>query len=682
MNSTLLVQTLAAILCLAPEVLSQVPADQLAKPPGSAQKFVVVSSAGSHGTSALWKSADGSVWSRESILLRGMVVEEDEAIHFGLNGQPDRITIRGFTPAGDAAETFAVNDREARWKTPVDSGEKAYDSRSHYLPYGGTMSALAVLAEKLNDAPGRRLRLLPAGEARLERLASLVIGDGPGRQTIWVYAIEGLALAPQPVWLDSHAKFFASVTFGLSIVPEGYSSSLEKLLAAQEKALASRSAAIARRFGSVSAAPVAFSNVKLFDSEAGRFFDENQTVVADKGLITAVGPASRTIPPRGARVIDGAGMTLLPGLWDSHMHVDTDFTGPMLLSLGVTSARDPGSSIASTLERAERIKKGELLFPSVYPSVLIDGKGPLAAQVGVAVDSAASAIAAVRMASEKGFTGVKFYGSMNRDWLIPAVAEAKKLNLHVHGHVPAGMRPADAIAAGYDEITHINMVMMQAMPDDVVRVSNGIQRFEGPGRYARNVDIASEPIQSLIREMAARHIASDPTLVAFESLYVPENGELSEAYRSYTGTLPPATERSFLAGGFKVPADLTRGDYRASFRKLMDLAQALHKAGVTIVAGTDGSGLEIVRELELYVESGFTPAEALQTATINPARLVGVDSKTGSIKVGKRADMVLVDGDPSKRVGDARRSVWVMSAGRLINADELRTAVGFAGRPH
>jgi imidazolonepropionase-like amidohydrolase len=681
MNSPTLVRTLAASLCAASSCLSQVPADQLTKPPDDAQKFAVVSTAGPHGTSALWKSSDGSVLSRESILLRGMVWEQDEAIHLGANGQPDRITIRGITPTGDAAETFSVNDREARWKSPVDSGEKAYDNRRHYLPFGGTMSAVAVLAEKLYAAPGRKLPLLPAGEARLERLASLVVGDGGRRQTVWVYAIEGLSLDPQPVWLDNNAKFFALVTGFLSIVPEGYANSLEMLLAAQDNALASRSAAIARRFGSLPNTPVAFAHVRLFDSEGGRFLD-NQTVVADRDLITAVGPASAIFPPSGARVIDGAGMTLLPGMWDSHMHVANDFTGPMLLSLGVTSVRDPGSSVSATLGRAERMKKGELLFPSVYPSLLIDGKGPLAAQVGVEVDSTEKAIAAVRMASKKGFAAVKFYGSMNRDWLIPAVAEAKKLNLHVHGHVPAGMRPAEAIAAGYDEITHINMVMMQAMPDNVVRVSNGMQRFEGPGRYARNVDIASEPLKSLVEEMAAKHITADPTLVAFESTYVPENGDLSPAYRPYVGTLPPATERGFLTGGFSVPKDLTRADYRASFRKMTDLAQALHKAGVMIVAGTDGSGLEIVRELELYVESGFTPAEALQTATINPARLVKADSTTGSIAVGKKADMVLVDGDPSTRVGDARRSVWIMSAGRLINADELRTTVGFTGRPH
>src|SRR6516164_6348839 len=180
------VRTLAAALCSASAGLAQVPANQLMKPPDAAQKFVVVSTAGQHGTSALWKSSDGSVFCRESILLRGMVWEQDEAIHFGPNGQPDRIAIRGFTPSGDAAETFIVDDREARWKTPVDSGATAYDNRGHYYPYGGTMSAIAVLAEKLYAAPGRKLPLLPAGEARLERLASLVVGDAAARQTVSV----------------------------------------------------------------------------------------------------------------------------------------------------------------------------------------------------------------------------------------------------------------------------------------------------------------------------------------------------------------------------------------------------------------------------------------------------------------------------------------------------------------
>jgi len=239
----------------------------------------------------------------------------------------------------------------------------------------------------------------------------------------------------------------------------------------------------------------------------------------------------------------------------------------------------------------------------------------------------------------------------------------------------------DAIAAGYDEITHIYFTMMQAMPDDVVAKSNGIMRFEGPGRYASHVDLDAEPMKSLIATMASRRITADPTLVVAESLFVPENGDLSPAYAPFVGTLPPATERGFRQGGFAVPKDLTRADYRASFRKLSDLVAALHKAGVPIVAGTDGSGLELVRELELYVEAGFTPAEALAAATIAPARLVEADKRTGSIAVGKAADLVLVEGDPSRKIGDLRHTRVVMMDGKLMDADALRAAGGFSGVP-
>ena len=322
-----------------------------------------------------------------------------------------------------------------------------------------------------------------------------------------------------------------------------------------------------------------------------------------------------------------------------------------------------------------------MLFPTVYSSVLIDGKGPLQAQGGISVSSPEEAIAAVHRAKDNGFAAVKFYTSMKPEWLWPAIKEAHKLGLHVHGHIPATLRPKDVIAGGYDEITHINFVMMQALPDSVVNIDNGIERFNGPGKYAKDVDLNAEPMKSTIKLMADKKIVSDPTISTFESLYVPENGDLSPAYAPYIGTLPPTVERGFRSGGFKPPAGVTRADWRASFAKLLALVGAMHKAGVPIVAGTDGSGLEIVRELELYKQAGFTNAEALQTATIVPARLVGADTATGSVTVGKEADLVLVDGDVSQDLGALRRTLWVMSDGALMNADELRAAAGFAGRP-
>jgi imidazolonepropionase-like amidohydrolase len=181
--------------------------------------------------------------------------------------------------------------------------------------------------------------------------------------------------------------------------------------------------------------------------------------------------------------------------------------------------------------------------------------------------------------------------------------------------------------------------------------------------------------------MAEKHIYVDPTLGFAEYVFVPENGDLSPAYAPYVGTLPPATERSFRQGGFAVPKDLTREDFRRSFDKLAQLVALIHKDGIPIVAGTDSSGLELVRELELYVKAGFTPEEALAAATVVPARLVGVENSTGSIAVGRNADLVLVEGDPSHRIGDLRNTRWVMMDGYLMDADELRKVSGFSGRP-
>jgi len=215
----------------------------------------------------------------------------------------------------------------------------------------------------------------------------------------------------------------------------------------------------------------------------------------------------------------------------------------------------------------------------------------------------------------------------------------------------------------------------------VIPVSNGIMRFEWPGRYAKDVDLESAPIKAIVGAMVSKRIYHDPTMVAFESLYVPDNGDLSPSYAPFVGTMPPTTERGFRQGGFAVPKDLTRADYRASWSKMVALLGKMHAAGVPIVAGTDGSGIELVHELEIYVQAGFSPAEALAAATIVPARLVGREAKTGSIKVGKAADLVLVEGDPSTRVGDLRQTRVVMLDGTLLDADALRRAAGFSGRP-
>jgi len=656
---------------------AKTPTSDLAVPPPTAQRFAIVSATARHGTSMRWIAADGTKMGRESMLLRGLANETDSASHAGGDGMFDRVIVRGQTSFGDAAETFAIKSGVATWKSAVDAGSAAYHSPAEYLSYGGPFDLQADFIEALLASSDKSLSMLPSGQAHAEVLASVFVGEGASKKKVTAYVITGVNNTTFAVWADESGKVFAEID-SLSYIPEGYESALPMLQKAQGDALALRSRDIALKFLKKPAGPVAFVNVRAFVD--GKRFVDGQTVVVDHGLITQVGPTGSVNVPKNAYVVDGAGKTLVPGLWDAHQHIGGDALGPELLSLGITSIRDPGNVNALTLSRTARRAKGELLSPHVYPSSLIDGKGPFTAQVGSVATSQEQAIALVRQAKAEGFDAIKIYGSFNPAWVSATTAEAHRLGLHVHGHLPFGMRPAQAIAGGYDEITHIFYVIMQAMPDSVV-TATGLTRVQGTARYSKDVDLHAEPMKSLVATMAQRKITVDPTLSVVEAFYARNNGDLSPAYAPFAGTLPASFERSLRQGGLAVPAGLTRADYRASFAKLQSLVGVLHEAGVPIVAGTDGYGMELVRELELYVGAGLSTTEALASATIVPAHLVGADKRTGSIDVGKIADLLLVDGNPQANIGALRQTKLVMMDGVLMDADALRAVGGFSGAP-
>jgi hypothetical protein len=665
-------------LCLFVPLLAcaQAATSELAVPPPTAQRFAIVSTTARHGTSMRW-TADGTKMGRESMLMRGLVTETDSTSHVGNDGMFDRVVVHGHTSFGDAAETFAISSGMATWKSAVDAGSTAYHGPAEYLTYGGPFDLRADFIEALLASPQKSLAMLPSGKAHAEVLTSAVVGQGARKKKVIAYVITGINNTPYAVWVDESGKMFALID-APSYIPEGYESAVPVLQKAQSDALALRSRDIAQKFLKKPAGPVAFVNVRAFVD--GKRFVEGETVVVDHGRITQVGPAGSIKVPKKAQVIDGAGETLVPGLWDAHQHVADDSSGPTLLSLGITSVRDPGNVNTLTLSRMARRAKGELLSPHVYPSSLIDGKGPFTAQLGSVATSQEQAIALVRQAKAEGFDAIKIYGSFNPAWVSATTAEAHRLGLHVHGHLPFGMRPSQAIADGYDEITHIFYVIMEAMPDSVVSAT-GLTRVQGTARYSKDVDLHAEPMKSLVATMTQRKITVDPTLSVVEAFYCQDNGDLSAAYAPFAGALPASFERSLRQGGLAVPAGVTRADYRASFAKLQSLVGVLHDAGVPIVAGTDGYGMELVRELELYVGAGLSTTEALASATIVPAHLVGADKHTGSIEVGKTADLLLVDGNPQTNIGALRETKLVMMDGVLMDADALRAVGGFSGMP-
>lgn len=666
-------------LLLAMQAAAQTPAEQLAKPQGDAMVWTITDAGGiHHGQVSLWADARGTHWSRVSLNLRGFISEVDEQQLFAADGTLETLIVRGRTPEGDAGETYEVKDGNYAWKSPVDHGSGKAKPGLDYVSFGGGFESFLFVVDAMLKSPTHSVDLLPSGRGRIEPLASLDVSNGKEKKSLKAYALTGFGLSPFPIWMVDD-NFFGTVGF-LNFLPHGWESTGSTLAKAQDEALAKLAPAQVAAIAKTPAGPVAFEHVKLYDADALTFRD-NMTVVADKGRISEVDASSAVKTPGNAQVIDGSGKTLIPGLWDNHQHYGDDSTGPLLLASGITSVRDPGNLPVESAARRKRIEEGRLLGPRIVPSLLIDGAGPYAAQVGLDAHSLKEALALVRRAKKDGYFAIKIYGSIDPAWVKPMAALAHQLGLHVHGHIPHGMRPLDAVRDGYDEITHINFVMMQAMPDDVVQKSNTLARIMGTAKYAADVDLNSKMMKDYLDELAQRHIAVDPTLVTFENGYVPDPGTYPPSVAPYADTFPSQYARGFLLSAQAPTQDVSRERMRASFAKLVMLVGELNKRHMTLLAGTDGQGFELIRELELYVQAGMTPAEALATATINPAKEYRLADKTGSVAKGKLAELALVAGDPSKNIGDLRQVELVMRDGKLMKVSDLRAALGISGPP-
>jgi hypothetical protein len=388
----------AAAMFLAVPVLAAAPDDQLAKPPADAKVWTLTSSNGvsRHGQVSLWTAKDGTHWSRFSFNLRGFVTEMDEQNRFAKDGTLQSMVIRGHNPQGDVGETYEVKDGSYTYKTPVDHGEGKTAPNLAYVSFGGTFDSFTFLIDAMLKSPDHSINLLPSGTGHIAPLTGLDVTNAKGeKKHLTAYAITGFGLSPFPIWMDGD-KFFGTPGV-VAFLPEGWESVGAAMSKAQDEALAKLAPAQYAAIAKTPAGPVAFTNVKLYDADARKFRDA-MTVVVANGVVTSVGPSAKTKAPANAQVIDGAGKTLIPGLWDNHQHYGDDSTGPLLLASGITSVRDPGNQENELLARKKRIDDGKLLGQRIVPSLLIDGPGQYTAQVAYVVHNQDEAVAAVRHA--------------------------------------------------------------------------------------------------------------------------------------------------------------------------------------------------------------------------------------------------------------------------------------------
>lgn len=655
-----------------------------AKPPAApknAATWSILSASGQHGQEQVWTTKDGVRHAQMNILLRGLIFDVQSDMRLAPDGRPLSVVITGSTPSGDAGETFAVENGTAKWKTPVDSGETPWRENLVYIPYGGPNDTLAVLVDAVLKDADRKFDAIPGGAARITDLVTKEFSANGKTKTLKAVLIEGLGFSPSPVWIDENNRFFA-VTGGLSWLPKGWEPIRADLVKAQEEAIAARAPAERARLLKDAAGPVLFRNVTVYDAPTNGFLP-GMSVLVEGGKIVKVGKAKKVKAPKNGVVIDGSDKTLVPGLWDMHHHYGDDSQGPLDLAQGVTSVRDIGNDREQLLARKKRIDEGALLGPKIYPVLGIDGDGPLAAQSFVRIKSVEEGLKAVQEGKKDGFFGIKLYGTIKPEWVAPIAAEAARNGMSVQGHIPAGMRPSEAVAAGYTGINHINFVVMEAMPDDVLKTSNGLNRFFGPGRYAKDVDLSAAPMAPFIETLAAKKIVIDPTLTVYESNFRYDQGEIAAANAPYAGFYPAQIERGFRSGGLVAPPEFktTRADMRESFKKLVEIVSVLHKKGVPIVAGTDGLPSDLIRELELYVSAGMTVGEALETATDGAARAMNFDPLLATIAPGGAADLLLVNGDVSADIGALRQVETVMLDGKMMDGAALRESVGITGVP-
>lgn len=395
--------------------------------------------------------------------------------------------------------------------------------------------------------------------------------------------------------------------------------------------------------------PLVIRDVTVIDGTGAKPLPA-MTVVIRNGRIAQLGEAARVKAPAGARLIDGRGKFLIPGLWDMHGHLTDAGEGALaqLIENGVTGVRDLGGD----LELVQRWRRDIEQAKRVGPHIVAAGPmldGPTKSNWHVSASNEAEARAMVRSIRQRGADFLKTHTRISREAFLAAVDEAKKLGMPVAVHLPQTLTTAEASDAGANSLEHVEMLVMSALmqQDSATKKRSDDERF-------------SAALESLSGDNGAALWAR---LVKNQTWYVPTM---------------VAYERGFVLWSNKPTAMLKR---RPVHWKQIDIVGAMHKAGVKVLAGSDFSdwagipGVDLHNELALMVEAGFSPMEALQSATRLPAEFLGKTRDFGTVEVGKVADLVLLDADPMETISHTRKIRAVIVGGKYVDVVKMRDAM-------
>lgn len=572
-------------------------------------------------------------------------------------------------------ERFDVADGKARWDSGIDKGETAMVPGAFYSPLNGAPQVGSEMLTALAASPDHSIPLLPTGRLSMRRIDTLPVHKGGEAGKATLVAITGLGFTPQFLWMNDGPKprLFASIVPGnMQAIEEGWEANADALEARQKSAEQEVLRDMQKRLAHPLAGSLLIRNARVFDSNTATLGKSSDVLVRDGRIVSVT--ASGKQAAKADQVIDAAGRTLLPGLFDLHAHIDR-WSGGLDIAAGVTSVRDMGNDNATMADMLREEREGTLMIPRIVPAGFIEGESKYSARMGFVIKNLDEAKKAVDWYAGHGYPQLKVYNSFPRDILKDTVAYAHSKGMRVSGHVPAFLRAQDVVDDGFDEIQHINQVLLNFLvkPDTDTRT---LDRFYLPAREVADLDFDSKPVQDFIATLAKKKIDIDSTMTAFEFLKQ-RNGEPLAAFEGIEDHLPPDVVRNGRVAQLEISDDATAQRYSKSVAKMVEFIGRMYKAGVPLIAGTDDvPGFALQRELQLYVDAGLTPAQVLQIATRNGARYSRVEKELGSVTPGKKSDLILIDGDPTRDIRAVRNVATVLKGTTLYYPQEIYQALG------
>ena len=433
--------------------------------------------------------------------------------------------------------------------------------------------------------------------------------------------------------------------------------------------------------GAVASAPMvppppasayAIIDVDVIDVEKG-ITVTGQTVTIMNGRIEKIGAQAKIGIPERARIINGHGLYLMPGLADAHVHyLDAPVFGRLMIANGVLLVRDMGMPNDYILKLRDELNRGETLGPEMIATgAILDGYPPLIPLISLGIKTPDEGRAAVREQSKAGVNMIKVYSSLDKGIFGAIAEEARGHGLKVVGHVPESVYIEDAVAAGLRSSEHFfgfEKAIAKLLGESISW--NYVGMGSDAGYLQRLGEVSPKELQGLYDRLHASGLTVCPTVVTFKTgtnMRAIQAGDFPKS--EYISQRVRDTWKSLWSQQNDLPDFI--------WQKWAQMVSELNKAGVPLMVGTDLilpgiiPGYSVHEEMAIWQEAGVPPADVLRSATIVPARFMGLYNRLGSIAEGKTASMVLVRANPLEDIGNARQIEGVFLRGHYFSLDDL-----------